>query len=352
MKTVLILGAGLTRAAHPKSGARKCPPLDTDFFDIARLVHQELTDAVLRSLNALVGDYAKSLSNSFETVSTYLYIKAIDSKPGSAYHRGFLNLLTLLNLVLSETTNSLKTTPQSLIYRFLLSELNKEQLKNAGDLSIITFNYDLLLERVLEEISQRGHPDTFCFPGCYRFENLGDVQGMRGEDKFITKNFEHKGIALLKLHGSMNWHSRHNSRTPNPKGMFDIRRDLHVLNARMIQTDIVWKRQSRTVYMKPVIIPPVSGKRGMIHRDIVGLWDKAGKALRKADRVVIAGYSCPLLDLEARILLSENLRANPNKKVFVIDPSPQTATRFIELCGVERVTIYKSVEAWWQDRRL
>jgi len=130
MKTVLILGAGLTRAAHPKNGLKKRPPLDADFFDIARLVNQKLTDKVLECFTSLVGDYAKVLSSSFETASTYLYIKAIDSKPGSTYHLGFLNLLTLLKLVLSETTNSLKTSPQSIIYRFLLSELKKKASKS------------------------------------------------------------------------------------------------------------------------------------------------------------------------------------------------------------------------------
>ncbi|MBA3967661.1 MAG: SIR2 family protein [Nitrospirales bacterium] len=233
-----------------------------------------------------------------------------------------------------------------------MSELKKRALENPSDLTIITFNYDLMLERVLDEISQKGHSETFFFPGCYRIEGLTEVQAMaKKEDKFASENFEHKGVALLKLHGSMNWHSRHNSNAPTPKGMFDITRDLHVLNSKMVQHSIVWKRKQRQVYMKPVIVPPVSGKRGMIHQDLLGLWNKAAKALAQADRVVIAGYSCPPLDLEARILLSENLRAKPNKRVYVVDPSPQTATRFIELCGVDFITIYKSIEAWVRDRR-
>ena len=349
--TVLILGAGLTRSAHPKTGVKKCPPLDGDFFAIARLVDPELTDLVLKCLESLVGDYAKVLIRSFETASTYLYIKAIDSKPGSLYHHGFLSLLSLLNLVLSETTNSLKCSPQSIIYRFLLSELKKKTLEKPSDLTIITFNYDLMLERVLDEINQKGHPETFCFPGCYRLERLKTVQTMKGADKFVTKNFAHKGVAVLKLHGSMNWHSKHTSNTPNPKGMFNIKRPLHVLDSPMIAHSISWKPKLKKIYMKPVIVPPVSGKRAMMHQDFLGLWSNAAKALAQADRVVIAGYSCPPLDLEARILLSENLRANPNKRVYVIDPSPQTAARFIELCGVDLITNYKSIEAWVRDRR-
>lgn len=175
---------------------------------------------------------------------------------------------------------------------------------------------------------------------------------MEKSDEFVTKSFEHKGIALLKLHGSMNWHSKHNSETPTPRALFNTKREIHILDSPIIHDSIVWKRKQRKVYMKPVIVPPVSGKREMIHKDLFGIWNKAATALRNADRVVIAGYSCPPLDLEARILLSENLRANSKKRVYVIDPSPQTATRFTELCGVDRITIYKSIEAWVRDKRL
>ena len=280
-----------------------------------------------------------------------LYIKAIDSKPGSTYHLEFLNLLTLLNLVLSETTNSLKASPQSIIYRFLLSELKKQDIKKPTDLSIITFNYDLLLERVLEAINLNGHSGTFHFPGCYRLEDITKVSRIENEAQFNTESLNHEGVALFKLHGSMNWYSKHNSATPMPKTMFNTEREIHLHNSPMIFEDLVWKPKQRKVYMKPVIVPPVSGKRGMIHQGLLVLWNKAAKALAQAERIVIAGYSCPPLDLEARILLSENLRANPNKRVYVIDPSPQTATRFTELCGVDLITIYKSIEAWVRDKR-
>ena len=101
--------------------------------------------------------------------------------------------------------------------------------------------------------------------------------------------------------------------------------------------------------MHPVIVPPVSGKRGMMHRDILPLWERAGSALSSADRVVIAGYSCPPLDLEARILISENLRKNSKKKLYVIDPNPAAVASFVELCGVDHATLYTSIKDWLRD---
>lgn len=351
MKTVLLLGAGVTRAARPKISLGQRAPLDTDFFTIAKAVSKDEADDVLQCLHNLVGDYAYSLSESLETVTTYLYLKAIEEGSGSLYHKGFLKLLELLEAVLADTTNSIRVGPRSLIYRFILSELGK--LDRFEDLTIITFNYDLLLERVLESISLHGHPEAFVFPGCYRMNGISHIQQVRASPQFESKGYSFKGAAILKLHGSMNWQSTHTSASPTPAALSNPNRNCNVLDLTEITPGLQWKRRSggRMVYMKPIIVPPVSGKRSMLHHNVVNLWSIAASALNEADRVVIGGYSCPPLDLEARILLSETLRANDDKRVYVIDPNPQAASKFLELCGVDHITIYTSISSWIADGR-
>jgi hypothetical protein len=273
----------------------------------------------------------------------------MDSPTKSAYHIGFMRLLQLLTNVLADTTNDIKVAPRSLIYRFLLSELL--QAGDPSDLSIITFNYDLLLERTLESVDMRGRTGTFVFPGCYRMDNIKRIQPVGEKPMFETEDYNHTGVALLKLHGSMNWQSTHTSRTPTPAAMFSTARKIHVLDSPFINKTLTWKRKARTVYMKPVIVPPVSGKRGMIHNEVLPLWTHAAKALREAERIVIAGYSCPSLDLEARILLSENLSKNKTKKVYIIDPNPAIAATYMKLCGVDHATVYASMNDWVRDAR-
>ena len=319
MKTVLLLGSGVTRAARPGAVTKNSPPLDLDFFDIAKQVDKSTTVKVENCLASLVGDYSASLTQSLETATTYFYIKAIDSMSGSRYHRGFLDLLSLLNRVLAHTTNSLRTGPRSLIYRFLGSELAKVAVP--ADLTIITFNYDLLIERVLEEIDRRRENEVFVFPGCYRLDGVQRTVGMSGAPKFDSAGYSHNGVAVLKLHGSMNWQSLHTSKEPTPRALFNPTRKLHVINSPMIPVSPTWRPRSRRGYMKPVIVPPVSGKRSMIHTKALSVWTKANRALSEADRVVIAGYSCPPLDLEAHMLLSENMRADPKKRMYLIDLS-------------------------------
>lgn len=349
MKTVLLLGAGVTRSTRPLISLPKRPPLDADFFRIAKSIDRTLTAKVVDCLKSLVGDYAESLCRSLETATTYLYIKALDTKAGSPYHTGFLDLLSLLNTVLATTTNEIPIGPRTLLYRFVLSELTN--VDAPSDLSIITFNYDLLLERVLDSICDRGHPGAFLFPGCYRLDGISKTPPVKSMPEFICNSFAHEGVALFKLHGSMNWQSVHRSSTPTPQALLNPARVLHVLNSTMIPASLSWRRRKRLVHMKPIIVPPVSGKRSMFQKDMQQLWGRAATTLRDADRVVVAGYSCPPLDLEARILISENMRANSRKRVYVIDPNPVAAAGFLELCGVDHITIYSSISDWVRDAK-
>ena len=348
MKTVLIIGAGISRAAAPERAAiRNRPPLDVDFAQIALAAYPEQFKKISDQLKAFVADYSETLLTSLETTTTYLYLKALDSAPKSAEHIAFLQLLELIGLVLAHTTNRIKLAPRSLLYRFLLSELKR--VPNPQDLTIITFNYDLLIERALLLLGQNQHCETFVFPHSYRLPKVAATPGISGLEKFPTRAGHGKGIALLKLHGSINWQSVHTSQLPNPSALFNPKRELHVINSPMARATLSWIRRRRRVYLQPIIVPPISGKRGTMHAGIPVLWKLAGQALREADRVVIGGYSCPPLDLEARFLLGENLRANKAKRIYVVDPNPDIVSRYVPLCGVDHITNYRSLRAWVDD---
>jgi hypothetical protein len=347
MKTVLIIGAGVTRSTSMNKPLKKRPPLDTDFFQIANVIDPVQYKLVHSVLQDLVGEYSRVLEGSLELATTYLYMKAVDSKPNSKYHHGYLELLKLLTHVLASTTNDIKTGHHSLLYRFLLSEFKTTQ--NSSDFTIITFNYDIAIERILEEISSHANQMDFKYPGCYRLSNYKSVPETRGFPSFKAVEKEHDGVAILKLHGSLSWQSNHTSDMPTPNALYNPNRDFHVINSTKVAPSLSWKRKKRRVYLKPVIVPPVSGKKGMMHNAMFEVWSNAAKALKEADRIVIAGYSCPPLDLEARILLSENLRLNDNKRIYIVDPNAETASKFVELCGVNHVTIYSSLADWVKD---
>ena len=349
MKTVMILGAGVPRDAGRNKPKRNQPPLDSDFFDVARAGKYRAYTKIMECLEKLVDEYSITLTQSLETTATYLYLKAIDSKKGSVYYEGFIDLLGLVSVVLADTTNNLLVGRNSFIYNFLSSEL--KSLEIPSDLTIITFNYDLLIERTLNEIPSNGRSNVLLFPGCYRMNKYASVVLANNRDSFGESRRKFEGVAVLKLHGSMNWLSRHKSPTPQPSTLLNKQRPLHILDSTEISNSWVWKRKRREVYLQPVIIPPISGKKWMMHAAMSEIWDEAANKLREADRVIIAGYSCPPLDFEARVLLSENLRKNPSKKVYVLDPNPQSAAKFLDLCGVNHIKIYSSIKSRIEDVR-
>jgi hypothetical protein len=82
-----------------------------DFFELAREVEPDLTGEVISYLERIVGEYSRSLIQSLETATKYLYLKASGSAKNSDYHLGFLKLLQLLTEVLGG--------PKSLSRRFV-----------------------------------------------------------------------------------------------------------------------------------------------------------------------------------------------------------------------------------------
>lgn len=328
-KTVIIMGAGAVRSAAGKKPVAKRPPLDCDFFAIAEKTEPELAENVSRTVSKLVGTYSSEVLKSLEDTTTLLYLKALDSANKSQEHRAFIDQIELLVRVLGRTTNDLPVGPRTHLHRFLKREI--QRLDHARDLTIITFNYDLMIERVLDQLQVHTDDSVFGFPGCYRLPPERIVSGVTGHPGYGHFGQERDGVAVLKLHGSMNWSSAHTSKKPTPSALFSPRRSLYILNTSEISSRLMWTRGKKRHYMKPIILPPVTGKRGLLHRDFSGLWVEAAKALSNARRVVIYGYSCPPLDFEAKMLLGENVQPGVTKDLVMIDPNTGISSRFVPL---------------------
>lgn len=337
------MGAGAIRAAAGYKALAKRPPLDRDFFEIASKTRPSLCVIVRHKMKQLVGSYSSEALQSLENTTTFLYLKAIDSSPKSPAHRAFLYQLQLIEDVLANTTNDLPTGPSSLLYRLIRRELNG--LASPEQLTIITFNYDLMIERVLDELQKHDATKLFTFPGCYRLP--ADTPMTEVEDclPYEASGSQHGGIAVLKLHGSLNWSSTHRSKSPAPTALFSPDRKMHILNTKRMSSSLTWKKASRMLYLKPIILPPVTGKRGLLHNNLSSVWVHAASALKQASRLVIFGYSCPPLDFEAKILLGENVQPSRTNDLTVVDPNIAIARRFISLCGVAGCQVYTSMQA-------
>jgi hypothetical protein len=215
-----------------------------------------------------------------------------------------------------------------------------------SDITVITFNQDLQVEKTLELVAQsvrwKSHADRlFCFPDLYAF-GAGAWERITGagSDQFVRSAPQPNCLRVLKLHGSLNWYSTHTSSEPSPSAMFNPARRLSVTRRRTISPDMTLKGR-RKVYTLPVVVPPVNHKSAVLPRALGPVWALAEQRLAQADDVVVFGYSCPALDFESANLLTRAHRARADDATLsIIDPNGAVATRYIDLLSPKRLSYY------------
>jgi hypothetical protein len=163
------------------------------------------------------------------------------------------------------------------------------------DVSVITTNYDILVERVLRHRPMR-RPSS---PGCF-YGGLARPQILKGAAQPFSRwsperTIEMAGtIPLFKLHGSLNW----------------------TLNGQ----SIVAFQDMRPVFRHggtAAIIPPVPEKS--VPPWLREIWRDAESSLRQSDVWVICGYSMPVYDTEVIQLLKE-AGIGRSLTVFLLSP--------------------------------
>ncbi len=254
--------------------------------------------------------------------------------------------MKLLVKELINTTNTIKPNSSCFVYQVVKRLINDGV--PAKDITFITCNYDLNIERVLELLSyELNDNNIFSFPNCYRFDRKKiriTHTSLKHKKKFFDKAPNSiKGIAVLKLHGSLNWYSRHTSDNPSRRALFNPVRHFWVTNR--WSSKAFWK--SKNLYTFPVIIPPVIHKSGVLHEVVKPVWQFAEVSLSKAKQIIILGYSCPNTDIENANLIKRVFRGCSNrKKLHIIDPNPEVLMRYVELTNATTVYYHRTVNSF------
>jgi len=183
----------------------------------------------------------------------------------------------------------------------LLEKFFREHLKRNDHL--ITFNYDLLIEKALWKIS-RWSP-VVGYLGVDQFQYKEDKK------RLIESGYEHSAYRILKLHGSMNWKWEYPGLCPEThpvitlddleKGGFSLP-GLEGILKRPSMKDLIG-RDYEGGYSPPWILPSyvkVFGKAPFL----VKIWREAQRILTQAKRVVMLGYSFPQADSQSQLLLA------------------------------------------------
>jgi hypothetical protein len=173
-----------------------------------------------------------------------------------------------------------------------------------GDSTVITFNYDVALERAFVR------------------EGKWDIGTGYGFTCFPDR--DPSPTSIYKLHGSVNWFQEPIQDGPPPL-MFT--RDLALLGYHDLADPRIGTNRVG-VNSPGTLILPNPQKRFAWEGLWLPLWNAAEVRLQEAEEVFIHGYSMPLSDSKARDLLFSNIRRSTIVNIYCRSSSEKIAAEF------------------------
>lgn len=352
-KVVIICGAGSTLSDASNVAAAKRPPLDRGFFRSCRRLKLKEFSIVSEYVRDAYGvNVCTESEDSLEHIMAILYADLLNPATSTDdAAEAFRAFLRLINCRIAETTNGIQPSCKSNLYRIVRSLLIDNCVAPA-DISFITFNYDLHIEKTLTMLERsssirKGIIPLITFPYCYQLKNYRLSSPPKSERQFFFLGKRFRGIEILKLHGSLNWFSIHKTSNPPPKDIICKDIDLWITPRRKIATDMTMRINKKQQYTFPLVVPPVVNKAAIMHNALGVIWKKAIGSLANANRIIVFGYSCPQADQESANLISRSLRKNNClDDLSIIDPSTNAFDRFADLSRANTIHYYRSARSY------
>ncbi|SEN91679.1 SIR2-like domain-containing protein [Cryobacterium luteum] len=188
---------------------------------------------------------------------------------------------------------------------------------------VVTFNYDLLIERMLSQLSVAAWSDVYAIPLTERLPPSSHLM-------FGASTPDISLLRLYKLHGSINWYYA-GDRAPVNERIVETRTGLRWWPDVMTRGDLGPRYTSLFSDLKPLVIPPTVTKSAFYSNlSLRAQWAQAATAMRSAERLTVMGYSFPPSDLGARHFVSNSIGKVP---ISVVDFSPEVRPRIEEFLG-------------------
>ena len=316
-KTVFILGAG---ASYGHSNRKF--PLVNDIFKVAKQLHVTSCkddEKIILPIFECVDFYIKKNFNKnildtrqkldIEDILTNLEIDIEKTKSNDLQivrDKVIKIILIIFNILTKRSYQYIKSSE----YYLFFNELEDND-------TIITYNWDLLLDNILDrekiissiEIKKLGQIEDDIFKKQY-LRMLTDLSAYRdlSWDRTSTpyKKYHSKGY-YLKLHGSIDW-------------LYCPNEDCGLYSKVFPVKNIVdeYKCHECSSKMKRLIIPPILNKNYSSFPFVKKLWNIALEELQSADELVIWGYRLPPTDFYNKWLFRQ--KSDKLKKVSIINP--------------------------------
>jgi hypothetical protein len=313
-RTVYVLGAGFSHNFN-----REMFPLIRDFLSIAksRFVfdpderHQDLAIAIRTYFGR--DDYTNIEKVLSFLSASPLYNRYINHEQRSVIYDKLVKIIIQLLAQASDSPAESKIIGDTYerFARFLVE----------SEVTIISFNYDLLVEKMLEGTFKWRRYDGYGAHIPVAVEAMPTsphtvLHQKLGEDK----DMKWSKVTVLKPHGSINWGtpiiSANNTETIYQS---HIRGDSS-MDDFALETEF---GSPFIEYFKPVIVPPVLDKSSWLkHPTFKVIWNMALKALEDAKQITFIGYSLRETDFLAEFLFRQGItHGSPERKITIVDPN-------------------------------
>lgn len=208
-----------------------------------------------------------------------------------------------------------------------------------GDM-VITFNYDSTLERVLLRQGKWSPRNGYGFDLVFQKSQVDETPLV----------VDSSSITVLHLHGAIGWYNKPVFRVdPKPGSGGAVSRDaftpaplethvsldnqfLCLLGFQGADASLpVPRYEENQILLRPSFLKDYE-MNGAYQNPFPGLWRKAAEGLRRADEVLVIGYSLPPDDIAALTLF---LASCDKDKVRIINPSVSDSSRLRNLLSME-----------------
>lgn len=330
MRTVVLLGAGASAAsgypittqileriwADLKSGSRKHGWKRWGGMRRIKNANTQLT-RLIRSLLPGARTAKQYQSASIVDILSLVDLMLIEGRSPDAHisHEQLRMQRHLLEIAINGVLQGRRALHhQTRLARWIVREASRSSRHRVG---VVTMNYDTLLEQKLYRMFGRGTawvPSTIDFGIPWR--DPGDRLWLRPHDA---------PLAVFKLHGSLNWLR------------CEVCGYIYINPQKRVSTVGFWRKRSRAGHnvcvceglLRTIMVVP-SAVRDVRDPNLLSVWQAALEEIRRADRLIVVGYSMPSEDTLIRSLLLRAQAARAGRPfdvtVVQLETPPENAT--------------------------
>jgi len=308
--TILVLGAGFSK---PLGGPLLSELLEHNLTTSSKADH--ITLEVIGRMYRM-GTESKptyNVEDLFTDIWREASIRGTIRIDGESFDSTVLKRELLIHL--SSSVEKLKVRRNSKIWDQYCGFI-EDQREGSKKLTIITFNYDIFIEEILDDLDS-----------VYDYGPLTDLE-YDDEEHLRTLDDYELDTRILKLHGSINWGicegCEEAERSKNLITAFD-RAYIPIIRRKRCE-------YCNTRFLTNGIIPPIVYKAGDIEQ-INEIWRYSRTMLKQATKLFMIGYSLPTNDYEAISLLSDARPARVSNKNEIICGSSAKKPQFGQVFG-------------------